>query len=58
VDGSGCLLPGLCGAVWVFVAPQNNAILLILDWKSTLNLGFFFAGRLAFIKIVTEHIVK
>jgi hypothetical protein len=35
----------LCGAVWVFVALQNNVILLILDWKSTLNLGFFFTSR-------------
>jgi len=48
---------GLCGAVWVFVAPQNNAILLILDWKSTLNQGFFFAGRLVSNNIIIEHIV-
>jgi hypothetical protein len=50
VDGSGCLLPGLCGAVWVFVAPQNNAILLILDRKSTLNLGFFLANPTEILK--------
>jgi hypothetical protein len=48
---------GLCGAVWVFVAPQNNAILLILDWKSTLYLWFFFASPSIPQKYNTEHTV-